>query len=166
MSRLSRLLGYATRAEAAGARLGDRQPWIVPPTRDGAAFLRALLTLMPDGGFVYFEDFTENVFASWAEAHAITAPLKVASGTIWPKPDWFHVPLTPSLMEEAAALIDRHRIVLPSIHVHAHDGAKIILEWHDAFINEPMLVASDIPRERVEAFAGKLLVGPVTRESA
>jgi len=167
VSILSRLLGYPTLQERAGARLNDRDPWVVPATRDAAAMLRALPTLLPGGGFVYFEDTTEAVFASWLQAHAVPAPLKVADGTIWPKPDVFHVPLEPALLEEAAVLIEQHRIALPSIHIHAHDGAEVLLQWHDAFIRVPMYVDSKIPRERVDAFARLIGVGPISRwESA
>jgi hypothetical protein len=162
---LSRLLGYATRSEMDGARLDDRQPWVVPATRNGAAFLRALPSLLPEGGFVYFEATTDGAFASWGREHAVAAPLKIAYGTIWPRPDWFHIPLAPSLLEEAAALTDEHRIALPSIHVHVHDGTRVLLQWHDAFIKDPIYVASTISRERVESFAERLGVGPVRREA-
>jgi hypothetical protein len=114
---------------------------------------------------VYFEGTTESAFASWALEHAVAAPLKIAYGTIWPRPDWFHIPLDPSLLEQAAVLIDQHGIALPSIHVHAHDGTKVILEWHDAFVADPMYVSSEIPRESVEAFADRLHVGPVSRRA-
>jgi hypothetical protein len=96
----------------------------------------------------------------------VAAPLTVACGTIWPKPDWFHIPLTPSLMEEAAVLVDQRGIALPSIHMHVHDGAKVILEWHDAFVDDPMYVSSEISREYVEAFADRLHVGPVSADDA
>ena len=165
MSMLSRLLGYASRSEMEGARLEDRQPWVVPATKDGAVFLRALPSLLPEGGFVYFEATTESVFASWLSEHSVTSPLKIAYGTIWPRPDWFHIPLDPSLLEEAAVLIERHGIALPSIHVHVHDGTRVLLQWHDAFIKDPMYITSTIPREPVESFAERLGVGPVRREA-
>ena len=163
MSLLSRLLGFATREEAAGVRLNDRRPWIVPPTRDAATMLRALPDLLPDGGFVYFEGTTESRFESWAQEHAVSPPLKIAYGTIWPRPNYFHVPLDQELLQEAAALIDRYGIALPSIHVHAHDESKVLLEWHDAFGEDPMYVSSDISQERVVAFARGMNAGPVLR---
>ena len=166
MGIFSRLLGRASPAEVQGARLEDRHPWVVPSTRDAAGFLRALPALFPDGGFVYFEDTTERLFASWAQGHAVESPLTIASGTIWPRPDWFHIPLDSSLLEQAATLIERQRIVLPSIHVHVHNGITVLLEWHDAFVNEPIYITSEIPRERVYAFANHLQVAPVTREGA
>ena len=166
MSLFSWLLNYSTREEMAGVRLDDTRPWIVPATRDAAAWLRALPTLLPVGGFVYFEDFTDRVFWSWAQAHAVPAPLKIARGTIWPKADVIHLPLDAVLLEEAAGIIDRNRVALPSIHVHAHDGTKVILEWHDAFVDHPMYVHSEIPRETVDAFAARLNVGPVSHDDA
>ena len=163
VSLLSRLFGYASRDEADGARLADPHPWVVPPSRDAGAMLRALPILLPRGGFVYFEGTTEAAFESWARAHAVSVQLKIAYGTIWPKPDWFHVPLDPALMQEAAGLIERNGIALPSIHIHVHDGVTVLLEWHDAFVDDPMYVSSAIPREAVEAFASSMNVGPVSR---
>ena len=162
MSLLSRLLRYATKEEAAGARMSGSKAWVVPPTRNCAAMVRALPILFPDGGLVYFEGTTESRFAAWAEAQAVSPPLKIAYGTLWPRPDYFHIPLTAALLDEAAALIDRHGIRQPAIHVHVHDGAKVLLEWHDAFEDHPMYVSTTLPRERVEAFAAAMGVGPVS----
>ncbi|MCC6486542.1 MAG: hypothetical protein IT364_03515 [Candidatus Hydrogenedentes bacterium] len=162
MSLFSRLLGYATKEEAAGARMSGPKAWVVPPTRNCESMLRALPILFPDGGFVYFEGTTESRFAAWAEAHAVVPPLKIAYGTLWPRPDFFHIPLEANLMEEAAVLIKQHGIRQPTIHVHVHDGAKVLLEWHDAFEDDPMYVSTALSRERVEAFASAMDVGPVS----
>jgi len=164
VSILSRLWGHGSRDRTTGVRLEDRNAWEVPAPRQASALFRALPILLPSGGFVYFEDTTEAIFASWARAHAVPGPLKITRGTIWPKPDYFHVPIEPAILEQAATLIDEHGIALPSIHVHAHDGTGVVLEWYDAFMNDPMRVASDVPRERVEAFANCMQVGPVSRD--
>jgi len=163
MSFLSRLLGYAAKQEAAGARLEQGERWVVPPTRDAAAVLRSLPILFPADAFVYFEGTTENHFAEWLAAHSIAAPLKVAHGTIWPKPDFYHVPLRSELLEEGADLVDRKGISLPAIHLHVHDGERVLLEWHDAFYDDPMYVAASLPRNRVEEFARAIGAGEVTR---
>lgn len=96
---------------------------------------------------------------------SIASPLKVAFGTIWPKPDFYHLPLQSELLEEAADLVDRRGISLPSIHLHVHDGERVLLEWHDAFCDDPMYVATSFPRERVEEFARAIGAGEVTRDT-
>ena len=156
MGFLSRLFGFATKEEAGGAKLNDREPWVVPPNRDASVVLRALPILFPIGYFVYFEDTTESSFAAWLKAHTLPAPLKIARGTIWPKTDYYHVPLEPSLLAEAANIVDREGIALPSIHLCVHDGKQVLLEWYDAFCDDSICVASLIPRDRVEAFAHAL----------
>lgn len=39
-----------------------------------------------------------------------------------------------------------------------------MLAWHDAFGDDPMYVSSDIPRERVDAFASLFTSYPISRE--
>jgi hypothetical protein len=164
LSLLSRLLGYVSRQERDGVSLVDPAPWVVPAPTDAAAWLRALPSLFPTGAFVYFEGKMESIFKVWLETHAIPAPLKIAHGTIWPKPDCYHVPLEPGLMAEAADLVEREEVAQPSFHAHVHDGKQVLLEWHDAFEQDPMYVATSVAQERVEAFALALGVGPVARE--
>jgi hypothetical protein len=166
LSLLSRLFGVATKEEAAGSRLDDTEPWIVPPTRDAAAVLRSLPILFPAGAVVYFEGTTEGSFAGWLESHKTSTSLKVAYGTIWPRPDCYHVPLESALFEEAAAVIKREGIALPCIHLHVHDGKRVLLEWHDAFGDDPMYIASAVPRDRVDLFVRAIGVGPVSRRTA
>ena len=165
MGFLSRLLGYATAEEMAGARLEGGHVWRVPGTRDGAAVLRALPVLVAAGGFVYFEDTVDETFARWLAAHAVDPPLKVACGTIWPRPDSFHGPLDAALMDEAAGVVDTHGVPMPSIHLHVHDRARVLLEWHDAFGSNPIYVSAAIPRTIVDELAARLGVGPVVDET-
>jgi hypothetical protein len=166
MSFLSRLLRYATKEDLAGVRLETRERWIVPPTRDVVRFLRSLPILFPASAFVYFEGTTERELTTWLEAHSIAPPLKIALGTIWPKPNFHHLPLRLELLDEVVGLIERNRIGIPSYHLHVHDGARVVLEWHDAFCNDPLYVATSVPRERVEEFARVLGVGQVARAVA
>lgn len=156
MGFLSRLLGFTTKEEVAGAKLDDPKPWVIPPNRDASVVLRALPNLFPTGCFVYFEGTTESSFAAWLEAHTLPAQLKIACGTIWPKSDCYHVPLEPGLLVEAANIVDHEGIALPSIHLCVHNGKQVLLEWYDAFCDDPINVASSIPRDRVEAFARAL----------
>ena len=139
---------------------------MVPPTRDGTVFLRNLPILFDSNTFVYFEGTTERRFEQWLEEHAVQVQLKIAVGTIWPKSDFYHVPIEPSLLEEAAGLVEQHGIAYPAIHVHVHDTQRVLLEWHDAFSDDPMYVHSTLPMERVDTFARAIGVGPVSRHAA
>ncbi len=165
MSFLSRLLGYATKQEVAGASLGRGERWVVAPTRDAAALLRSLSILFPADAFAYFEGTTEEHFAAWLAAHSVASPLKVAYGTIWPKPDFYHLPLRSELLNEAADLVDRNGISLPAVHFHVHNGERVLLEWHDAFCSDPMYLAASLARDRVEEFARAIGASAVTRDA-
>jgi hypothetical protein len=149
---LSRILGFASRHGPAGAHFDDPDGHTIPPCRDPAVFLRALPLLFPSGAFVYFEDTTNRAFSNWLRAHSVAPPLNIAPGTIWPRPEYFHLPLRPELLNAAADLVVQERIVLPSIHLHVHDGTKMLLYWHDAFCDDPMFVASIVPAALVTRF--------------
>jgi hypothetical protein len=157
---LRRLLKKLLPEPPAGARFAEPQHWRVPPQRDAAVWLRALPVLLPGGATLYLEGTTESQGAAWLAEHAIPEKLHIAAGTIWPKSDVYHIPLTPEMLESLAALVDRFGIACPAIHVHVHDDAQILLEWHDAFSADPMYVSTSIPEERVAAFAAALGVGP------
>jgi hypothetical protein len=98
-----------------------------------------------------------------AGTHATSSPLKVAYSTIWPRPDYYHVPVEADLLQEAADLIEREHVVQPCIHLHVHDGNRILLEWHDAFGEDPMYIASVVPRDLIDLFVRAIGVGPVSR---
>ena len=115
---------------------------------------------------MYFEGTTEGSFAEWLEVHKTSTSLKVAYGTIWPRPDCYHVSLESALLEEAAGLIKRVGIALPRIHLHVYDGKRVLLEWHDAFGDEPMYIASVVPCDRIDLFVRAIGVGQASRGTA
>ncbi len=150
---LSRLLGYASKDERDGATLDDPEAHTIAPGRDQAAFLRALPSLFPASACLFFEGTTARAFSDWLKSHSVSAPLKIAVDTIWPRPDYYHLPLHPNLIAEAADLIEREGIAFPSIHIKVHDGKRVLLHWHDAFGDDPILIASSVPTDRVLTFA-------------
>lgn len=156
MGFLSRIFGYASRHDREGATFDDAHAWTLEGRADPDAFLRALPILFPSGRFVYFEGTTYRQFATWLKANSVPAPLKVGMETIWPRPDFFHLPLQPDLLASAADIVDDKGIALPSIHLQVHDGSGILLYWHDAFGDDPMFVAKSVPSDRIEEFAGAL----------
>lgn len=161
----SRLIGYATKEEAAGIRMEDNDPWVITPPRDPANVLRCLPILFPSGGFVYFEDLVEKQFEYWLTGHSVPAPIKIAYGTIWPKPTYYHIPLTKELLSEAAYVVGQEGMAFPTIHLHVHDGKQVLMEWHDAIDNNPMLISSAMQKEKVVAFAHAIGVDRIERVS-
>lgn len=159
---LSRLFGGARPEDLQGARLDDPNPHIVHRPADPAVFLRALPVLLP-AGVVYFEGPDDDL-RPWLAGHAMSEPLQIALGTVWPKLMVYHVTLSDAHMTQAAAIVDERGIAIPSIHLHVHDGNRVVLEWHDAFGSDPMYIRSDVPPERLAAFLAQLRPTEVVNE--
>ena len=133
MNWLFRLLGYVPSEERRGIRLESSRFWKVTSVRDAEVFLKSLPLLMPEGSVLYLEDLLESEVRDFVEARPAPNPVKVALGTIWPRPHWYHMPLTQKNVTELAELVDEHSVALLCIHIHAYHEGKVLLEWHDAF---------------------------------
>lgn len=155
MGFFARLFGAVPKEERDGIRLADAEPWCVSPTKDVGRFVRALPTLVPAGSIVYFEDTGEAHVRQYLESIAIAPQTRVAVGTIWPRPDCHHVPLTAGTMEALADFLDRNPAGFVCAHCHVYRGDTVLLQWHDAF-GDPMYVSRTIDRESVERFAETL----------
>ena len=94
MGILTRLFRGVHEPEHGGIRLEEPNPWEVSPTNEVERFLRALPLLVTDGSIAYFEGTGEPHVAEYLRKASIPAPVQVAIGTIWPRPDRYHVPLT------------------------------------------------------------------------
>lgn len=127
--------------------------WEISLPTDPAVFLRKLPVLFPNDCFVYFEGTTDRAFAKWLKIKSVQTPSKVGLGTIVPKPDYYHIPLEPELLAEAADIVDDRGISFPSVHVHVHDATEVLLYWHDAFCDDPMLLAKSVSSDRILEFA-------------
>jgi hypothetical protein len=156
MNFFSRLFGAVPASERDGIRLAEADPWVVSPTRDVERFLRALPLLCPEGGVAYFEDTAEAHVAEFLKTQSIPAPIHVAVGTIWPRPDCYHVPLTTETMEALAAFLEARPAGFFCSHCHVYRDRTVLLGWYDSFMNVPLYVSRMLPVEVVEAFARAL----------
>ena len=156
MSILARLFGAVPKKERGGIHLREDQPWRIGPTTDFERFLRSLALLAPEGAIVYFEGTSESHVTEFLRRVAVPAPVRVAVGTIWPRPDAYHVPLTADGMEEFAAFLERRPAGYLCSHCHVHRDGSILLEWHDAFTTDPMYVSRTISEDAVGRFARAL----------
>jgi hypothetical protein len=156
MGVIARLLGIVPKAERDGIRFDDAERWCVSPTRDVQRFLRALPMLVPEGSLAYFEDTGEVHVAKYLGEISVPPQVQVALGTIWPKPDYYHVPLSQASMEALAAFLDQAPAGFFCAHCHVYRNAAILLEWHDAFMDVPMHVSRAISEHVVREFANRL----------
>ena len=155
MGLISRLL---ERLSPAGLRLDEPDAWDVTGTGDVERFLRAICLLAPPGSFAYFEGTAEPHVAEYLRGVSVAAPVHVAVGTIWPRPDTYHVPVTAEAMEAMAAFLERNPAGFFCAHCHLHDGVSVLLQWYDAFgaNPDPMQVSRRVGEEAVRAFSAAL----------
>jgi hypothetical protein len=156
MGFLARLFGAVPKREWSGIRLADTEPWCVSATKDVERFVRALPALMPSGSVVYFEDTAEPHVRRDLESISVPSQVRLAIGTIWPRPDSYHVPLTAETMEALALFLETHPAGFFSAHCHVYCDGVVLLQWHDAFINDPMYISRTFGADAVAAFAEKL----------
>jgi hypothetical protein len=161
MAWLDRLLSAVFQKHLAGHRLEDPNPIALRLPHEPARFIRALPELAGPSAFLYCEGTTEGYVADWLKDHCVEPRLKIALGTLMPPSDTYHIPLQPDLLTEFAILIDARRILVPVIHVHLYDDDRVMLEWHDAFGDDPVLLSHRLPLERIRAFMRATLGEPV-----
>ena len=81
--------------------------------------------------------------------------VRVALGTIWPRPDRYHVSLTPQNMEAMAAFLEAKPAGYFCSHCHVYEAGRVLLQWHDAF-SDPVYGSRRIGAETVSMFAAAL----------
>ena len=156
MGILARLFGGVPKAEHGGIRLEEREPWEVAPTKDVERFLQALPLLAPEGAIAYFEGPRESHVAEYLRQMSVPPKVHVAVGTIWPRPDCYHVPLTISSMEALAAFLTKRPAGYFCSHFHVYCDGSVLLQWHDAFGDDPLYISKAIPADRLDTFARAL----------
>jgi len=87
---------------------------------------------------------------------SIPAEAKPALGTIWPKPDTYHVPVTIETMQALAAYLETHPAGYVCSHCHVYRAGQVLLEWYDAFDGDPMYLARDVDEAAVRRLASAI----------
>ena len=156
MGILARLFGGVPKTERGGIRLEERDPWEVAPTRDVERFLQALPLLAPEGAIAYFEGTGESHVAKYLREVSVSPAVHVAVGTIWPRLDCYHVPLTITSMEALAVFLTKRPAGYFCSHCNVYRDNSVLLQWHDAFTDDPLYISKAIPADRVATFARAL----------
>jgi len=94
----------------------------------------------------------DRAILEFMHARACEPQLKLALGTIWPRPQVFHIPATPENLTDLAALFGNHATPEICIHFHAYCEQTVVLQWHDAFFDDPLYLSPVIPESRVKTF--------------
>jgi hypothetical protein len=121
-----------------------------------AGFFRALPELAPAGSVLYLEGGSPSEeLRSFLQKHAAETTTHVAVGTIWPRPECFHLQITTEMLEELATLAEKHGMWEFGWHIHVYHGQRMIVEWYDA-TDPPIWLSNDIPEEPVARFSARL----------
>lgn len=152
MKLLKKLFGFST---PVGARLKS-PAWEVSAPRDIPGFIRAIPDICDDA-FMYLETTSRAKDITRAlEEISVEPLLDVAKGTIWPKPISYHVPVNLENTEAVAKLFENHIAVEICSHFHVYANGEVLLEWHDAFFNDPILVSKIVAENGVKKLACRI----------
>ena len=156
MKWLYKLLNAATPEEQKGISLKNPQ-WEVSPLNDMPSFLRSLIGIIPENSILYLEGGSpDEEISTYLKERKANKPTKIALGTIWPRPIFYHMPFTPENVNGLAEIMEHHATPEGAIHLHIYKNDKIILEWHDAFFDDPMYISEDIDAQKIRQFCKKL----------
>ena len=157
MKWLHKLFNVTTPKEQAGIILKNPK-WEVSPLRDIVAFLRAIIGIFPENSVLYLESAypPHKEIISYLKARESSAPSKVALGTIWPSPICWHMPFTLDNVNGLADIMVNHPSPGGVAHLHIYMDNKILLQWHDAFYDDPMCISEDIEEDKIKRFCQKL----------
>lgn len=121
------------------SRLTPGPCWRVSAPTDHEEFIRRLHDLLPPRSVLYLEGGSpDRAILEFMHARACEPQLKLALGTIWPRPQVFHIPATVENLTDLAAVFGNHATPEICIHFHAYCEQTVVLQWHDAFFDDPL----------------------------
>ncbi len=157
MGLFAKLFGATPREQLKGISLDHNAAWEISPASDFPAFLRALPEILPPDSMLYLEGGTPpKDLKAFLDARCVPERSHVAAGTIWPRPQTFHLPATAQNLAELAQLAEGLATPQAAVHLHVYAGGKVVLEWYDAFWKDPLYLSSAVPEGKVRSFCSAL----------
>jgi hypothetical protein len=156
---LAKLLGAAPKEDRVGISMADDASWEITGIQDQSfpEFLTLLAALLPEGSVLYLEGTAKSAkdVINFLESHGDAKAAKITRGTIWPRPNFYHVPIEPDVMRALARLVGGHPTSEICSHLHAYKSDHVLLEWYDAFF-QSLGISRHICEERVAEFCHRL----------
>ncbi len=141
-----------------GIGLRGESAWEVTAPSDISQFFYNLPNLLPENCILYFEgtvtasEIKETFISKQSE---VVAP--IAKGTLWPEPESFHIPMTKENIELCVSFFNKFAIPEICHHFHVYKDETVLLEWHDAFYKDPILVSETISERNIRHFCNSLM---------
>lgn len=160
MSWIHKIFNAVPPEERKGIELGKNPCWQISYENQKfdnlAEFFSAVNSLVPEGSILYFEGTSDTKIKEFLESKKVENPMKVAMGTIWPRPAIYHISFTSDNMNTLVETAKNIYVLAITEHFHIYKGNKIIVEWYDAFTpNSEICVNEEIPEEKIKNFCDK-----------
>ena len=144
------------RGDGAGIDLDSPNQWVIESVREPVPFFRALATLLPSGGVLYFEGTSIAPYvAGFYERHAAIDIVPVVRDCITPVPDFFHVSFSSAVVDGLCELADERTTPELFDHIKAYHGAALVFTYHDAFDGQ-LRVTGRLPESVIREFCATL----------
>jgi len=132
--------------------------WEVDAPRDFAGFLRALPVLFDSPRWVLYLEGTDTppLIETYLRQHGTGSGRRMPGGTLLPKPEVFHLPITTETVAELASLLESIPSNSPPTHVHVYGDEGVALEWYDASAGDPMHLSEPLDPERIAEFCERI----------
>ena len=124
-------------------------------------FIRALPLIAGPDAVLYWEGPTDRWLAAWLRREAGDPDRRIVVG-LSPVADFYHVPVAAEVLEELATRLESGPTQRSRVHLHVHEGGRILLQWRRAFRGETILVSRQVPDAQVAAFIQATGARPVT----
>lgn len=137
-------------------RLSDDDALVVGYVKDFYALLRAIDEVMPKGAVLCLEgtSIVDEVAAFLDARQPVDRPA-IEANTLWPKPRFFHLPLSGTNLAELRALSEHHAEPEVADHLVVYRDADVLVWAHDAGAGY-VTVSRFLPEETVERFRSSL----------
>lgn len=131
--------------------------WTVTATKDFSQFLLNIPRLLPPGSVLCIEaDCSPRPVLDFLNAHKVEGSVKLPRGTLLPKSEMFHLPVTDENMRRLDSVIAASDSGAIPTHVQACNGDSILLQWFDASASDPIFVSKTIPENVLRKFCAAL----------
>ncbi len=155
------LLRRSTRKHGvpAGLSLAWQSVWRLSPPNDHAKLIDSLPIIITRNAIGYFEHTHFDPAArSLFERYEIEPSREIETGTIWPRPKCFHLPLTRNSLLGLKRLFQSTSAQAICAHFHVYDQEGMLLEWFDAFAKSPLYLSVRVPEDSVAGFCHELSI--------
>ena len=136
--------------------------WVVDAPPNVAEFFLSLPLLLLPGSTLVLEEcaMVAEIRAAILE-HTVEPSLRIARQTLFPRSRQHHLAVSPESTRVLATGAEQYGPAAPQLcdHLSAYCATTVVLEWHDAFCENPMLLSHELPEIKVRAFAEYLGVG-------